>query len=346
MRRHIFFIAASACGVLVLPSAPVWAELTPAPPGQASGVAVQVGSLLDVSRTSASADPAGSSAQASVISVGGQPVANLGGTQKGDGETDGSLVDTGSSQPARVEVAPWHAAANSASGSRSSQASAAALRAQVPKVVRAQVLASESQASHRAEKSTGRAASDGADVTVLDGTHVVVLHSEVGSERRGHSYLAKVNGTEIGTDEQLGKSPLCALNAAGVLSVSCLTASGGTVGNITSGAAEVARVAPAVEAIQMLNPIAAITTAASSGIGEQPGIALPIPVPAPAPSAEMTRAASAAGPAVPGAQAALSPSTSGLPRTGTAATPFAGSALAALAFGILLRRIGVRFTRR
>lgn len=348
MRRYRLLIAASACAVAVLSSAPAWAEMTPAPPGQASGVAVQVGSLAGVSGTGATADPSGSSAQASAISVGGQPVANLGGTQKGDGQTGGALVDTGASLPARVEVAPWQASAASAPDSRSSQASAAALRAEVPKVVRAGVLTSESQASHRTEKSTGRAASNGADVTVLDTTHVTVLHSEVGSEDRGHSNLVAVNGAEIGTDEQLGKNPLCGLDTAGLVSVACLTASGGTVGAITTGAAEVARVTTGIDAAKTLSPIAAITTAASSGSGHPAPIVAPVPIPVPVPTIAATVGAEAVRGASGVAGTQTSPGTTirTLPRTGTDTDPMAGPALAALALGVVLRRIGVRITKQ
>ena len=124
------------------------------------------------------------------------------------------------------------------------------------------MLQSTSEASYTDEKSTGTATSDGVDFGLLEAVRIVLLHSEVATEGRGHSYLIGVNGMEIGTDDQLGKSPICGLNVPSVVALSCLTASGGLSGNVNRGAAEVAKAAPAVEAIAMLNPVAAITTAA------------------------------------------------------------------------------------
>lgn len=57
MRRHIVFAAAPACALLVFSPFIARADIsTPARPGKASAVAAQVGSLADISKTSAVAD--------------------------------------------------------------------------------------------------------------------------------------------------------------------------------------------------------------------------------------------------------------------------------------------------
>ena len=336
MRRSVLITAAAACALLLVsPLAANAAVSTPAPPGHASGVALQAGSLLDVSKTDATADSGSPTAQASVVRLQGQPLLHLGGTQKGDGEAGGALVDSGTSLPAHLEVAPWHAAASGSHGpARHALASAALARVTVPKVAGAAVLSSKSEASHTDEKSTGTAISDGATLGLLDAVRVVLLHSEVASEGRGHSYLVGVNDTQIGTDDQLGHSPLCALNAPSLLALSCLTASGGAAtpgtGGVTNAAAEVARVTPAASALSLLNPVAAISTASSSGLASA-APATPLPLVA---AAETSRTAN------PPASATVS--TTGhagqLPRTGTSPAPTLAAGVAALVAGLGLRR--------
>jgi hypothetical protein len=316
--------------------------MIPAPPGHASGVAAQVGSILDISKTGATADSGAPSAEASVLRLGGQPLLNLGGTQHGDGDTGGSLLDTGSSLPARLQVAPWHAAADGTRGpTRHARGTAALARADVQKLITVGVLTSDSEASYTDEKSTGRAVTDGVQLGILDAIRVVLLHSEVSSEGRGHSYLVGLNGTEIGTDDQLGKSPLCALNAPSLLSLSCLTATGGNgaAGGVTNAGAQVAQVTPAVAALSALNPVAAFTAAATSGTGQAPAVTAPAPLPVVA--AEATRADAAP------AEAAAAPVSSGaatLPRTGAAAASLAAGAFALLMLGFALRRFRLRPT--
>src|SRR5438552_661078 len=80
--------------------------------------------------------------------------------------------------------------------------SAALARADAEKLVNAGVLTSDWEASHTDEKSAGRAVTNGFELGVLDAIRVVLLHSEVSSEGRGHSYLVGLNGTEVGTDDQ------------------------------------------------------------------------------------------------------------------------------------------------
>ncbi|HEV3365271.1 MAG TPA: hypothetical protein VG795_14215 [Acidimicrobiia bacterium] len=333
MRRHILFAAAPACALLVFSPFSAKADVSvPAPPGKASAVAAQVGTLLDISKTSAVADQTTPTAEASVIRIAGQTLLGLGGSQKGDGEQGGSLLDTGASNPVRVEVAPWAAKVEGTAGpTRRSKAAAALARANVANVVKAAVLHSESEASWTDTKSTGSAFSNGVELSVLDAIDVVLLHSEVKTEGNGHSYLIGLNGTKIGTDDQLGKSPLCALTLPSLLSLSCLTASGGegtpAPGVAREAAAEVAKVDPTIGAISIIDPVGAFTTASSSGGGTAPVVTLPA-APTPFTAAEEARANVAPAAAAPAAA---------LPRTGAAVAGFVVSGLVALLGGALLR---------
>ncbi|MGH9009623.1 MAG: hypothetical protein ACRDYF_07215, partial [Acidimicrobiia bacterium] len=209
MRRQVLLVAAPACALFVFSPFAAKADVSvPAPPGRASAVAAQVGSLLDISKTSAVADQTTPTAEASVIRIGGQTLLGLGGSQKGDGQQNGALLDTGAGNPIRLEVAPWAAAVDGTAGpTRHSKAAAALARANVANVVKAAVLHSESEASWTDTKSTGSAFSNGVELSVANAISLVLLHSEVNTDGTGNSYLVGLNGTEIGTDSQLGNSP-------------------------------------------------------------------------------------------------------------------------------------------
>ncbi|HET9770990.1 MAG TPA: hypothetical protein VFS16_08895 [Acidimicrobiia bacterium] len=298
-------------------------------------MAVQVGSLLDISKTDAAATPEGGESRASVVRLGGEPLLGLGGTQKGDGETGGALLDTAEALPARVELAPWQAAAKTESNTRSSKASAALARARVEKVLNLKVLSSESEAVHTDAQSTGTAVSDGVDLSVLDAIRVVLLHSEVRSDGNGHSYLVGLNDTHIGTGEQLGA--VCALDVPNIAALSCLTAEGGAAaGPLTEASANVATVDPALEAVSALDPVAAFTASASAGAGEAVEDAAPVAAPPVVAAAESSRSADAP------ATATATSGPAALPRTGAALAGLSTSALTALALGAALRRFGRR----
>jgi hypothetical protein len=333
LRRSLLRVAPAAAVIFAVTPIAARADIVPAPPAQASGVAAQVGSLLDVSRTEATAGPGAPSAEASALRLAGQPVLDLGGSQTGDGQTGGSLVDTGASLPVRAQVAPWEAAAQGThSPTRHARGSAAAARVDAPTIAEADVLSSQSEATHTDQRSTGTAVSDAADVELLDALRLVLLHSEVTSDGQGHSYLVSVNGTEIGTDDQLRQSPLCALNAAGLADLSCLTASGGTgeSGGITGGA-QVAQLDPALEAIAAIDPVAVFTTTSSGATAQ--AVDSEQVSPATAVNIETGRAAAPA-------EAAQAAGT--LPRTGTAAAALAGVAIALVVFGLGLRCLRAR----
>jgi hypothetical protein len=268
-----------------------------------------------------------------VIRITEHPLFGLGGSQQGDGQTDGSLLDTQSSLPARVQVAPWKASASgSGSATRKANSSAAVARADVPDIAQAGVLTSDSEASHTDQRSGGTAVTEGFQLGILDAIRLVLLHSEVSSEGGGNSYLVGLNGTEIGTDEQLGASPLCALSAPGLLSLSCLSASGGdsgAAGGVGDAAAQVAEVTPALEVLGVIDPVAAFTASASSGTGQI----------AAAPEVTAIQGAEASRATSPTADASSSGlGSAALPRTGATVAWLVGLAAAILLVGLALRR--------
>ncbi|HKY76799.1 MAG TPA: hypothetical protein VJS45_11700, partial [Acidimicrobiia bacterium] len=297
MRRTILSAAAPAC--LLVGLTPVSATADVAPGASATATAARLSDQVAISDTSAKADGSNSEAKASVISVGGKPFpggtesgAGTGGSESGDGENKGALIDTVDKSPVRVQVAPWKARANGAekskTGKRSSSASAALATVEVPDHANVKLLTSDASAEHTDMQSTGKSTSDAADITVGD-VHLVLLHSEVDSNAKGDSYLVNLNGTKIGTREQLGE--LCALDLSGVAAVSCLTASGGTANGIASGTAEVL----GVQSQLPFNPASAFATTGTAGTGTEPSILESVA--AAVPATEAPRAAAAPQPA-------------------------------------------------
>jgi len=328
MRRPLFLAAATACMLLAVPLAAQAARPgLIAPPGGATATALSLVDLVEVSTTGAQATPDSSSAQATVVEVGGEPLLGLGGTQSGPGSSDGVLLDTGSALPANVQVAPWEASAASSADQRSSRGSAAAARAEVPAVAQVDVLESESQATHTDDKSTGAGISNGVDLSLLESLRIVLLHSEVSSEGNGNSYLVGLNDFEVGSGEQLGQ--ICSLAAHPLLSLSCLTATGGVAG----GTAEVARAA--TELLPPIELASAFAVETSGGAGES---VLPAPV-------TETASPAADAPRVLG-ETAVAPAAAGgtLPRTGAGPVLPALVAALAIGLGVALRRAGRRGT--
>jgi len=345
MRRHILSAAAPAC--LLIGLTPVAASADVAPPGSATATAARLSDQVEISRTAANADNSKADAQAAVISIGGQPALGTGGSQASEGENGGALVDTGAGQSPQVRVAPWKAKSSGAKSSkRTSSASSALARVDVPaqtspnpggpnpepaaaEPVRAGVLTSDASAEHTPERSTGSSTSNGVDVALGDNLRLVLLHSEVDSTAKGNSYLVNLNGTTIGTQEQLGQ--VCTLAVPNTVALTCLTASGGTANGITSGAAEVLGVQTA--AALPVNPATAFTTTGTAATGTTPPSILES-VASAIPAAEAPRAATAVPPTV-------SPEP-GLPRTGVAAASLGASGLAGLLTGLVLRLFGRR----
>jgi LPXTG-motif cell wall-anchored protein len=330
MRRPILTAAAPAC--LLLGLTPLSASADVAPPGSASAAAARVSDLVQISGTEAKADEKNSEAKASVITIAGQPVppgtasgGGVGGAESGEGENKGALIDTVDKSPVRVQVAPWEARATQkdAKGKRSSSASAALATVEVPDHAKVKLLTSDASAEHTDTKSTGSSTSDAADISVGPALHLVLLHSEVDSDAKGTSYLVGLNGSKIGTQEQLNE--LCSLDVAGVAALSCLKAAGGTANGITTGSAEVLGVSTTLG----LSPASAFATTGTLASGTAPSILESVASAVPA--TEAPRAAAA--PAAPAAE---------LPRTGAAAASLAASGLAALLMGRVLRLFGRR----
>lgn len=345
-RRHLLLTAVPACvTVLGLASAPAGASRlvpVPAPDATASGVAAQVGSLIDVSRTGATAGSGTASSEASVIRIAEEPLLGLGGTQQGDGQTGGALLDTQSSLPARVQLAPWAASASgTGTSTRQGRSSAAVARAAVPDVAQAGVLTSDSEATHTDQKSRGTAVTEGFQLGILDAIRLVLLHSEVSSEGGGSSYLVGLNGMEIGTDEQLGATPLCALAAPGLLSLSCLSASGGSGSAVTEAASQVAGITPALEALSVIDPVAAFTASATAGAGEPAAAGAPEAA-APAAGAPAATETETSRATAPDAVAGAVTGAGALPRTGATVASLVALAGALLLFGLALRRFRLR----
>jgi len=337
-RRHaVLFAIPTSVAVLWLACAPAGASRSipiPAPGASASAVAAQAGSILDVSRTGASADSSNASSDASVVRLLEEPVLGLGGSQQGDGQSGGSLVDTQSTLPAQVQVAPWAASATgSGTSTRHSRSSAAAARAAVPNMASAGVLTSDSQATHTDAASNGSAVTDGVQLGIMDAISLFLLHSEVSADGRGSSYLVGLNGIELGTDEQLGATPLCALTAPGVLSLSCLSATGGSsqAASVTDIASQVIGITPALDILSIIDPVSAFTSSATSGTGTTTILPDPI-VPQ---ETETSRATEPTAVATGG-------STSTLPRTGIAVASLTLIAAMMLLLGSALRRLRLR----
>lgn len=327
MRRTILSAAAPAC--LLIGLTPVAATADIAPPGSATAAAARVGDLVGISQSSANADQKKTDAQATALSVQGKAVPGTSGSQSGEGENHGALIDTGPQQAPRARVAPWKAKASGAKGSekRTSSASAALADVEIPDTVEVGVLTSEAAAEHTPMQSTGTSTSNAAEVTVGNSLRLVLLHSEVQSNAKGNSYLVGLNGTKIGTQEQLNE--VCTLDVTGVAALSCLTASGGTANGITTGAAEVL----GVETALGLNPASAFSTTGSMATGSPPSILESVAAAIPAAEAPRAAAATAAPAPAPAVE---------LPRTGVAAASLAASGLAGLLMGLVLRLFGRR----
>jgi len=208
-----------------------------APPGEASAVAVEVGEVLAVADTEASAGPSGNEATANALEIGGEPPSKeFGGTQQGPGQSSGALVDTGDDPNFSLQITPWSADVDQ----RSAVAKAALARLRFAGAVSVDLLQSESQATYDGNSSTGASSSDGAVANVGgdEGLTIVVLHSEASSAANtSGAYLLAINGNEIGSSKDADGA--CLIELPDLVRITCLTASGGTAGDPTGFEAEV-----------------------------------------------------------------------------------------------------------
>lgn len=233
--RRLLAVTAGAAA-LVLPVGIAGAQTaettTPAPAGSSEAVALNVLDLVVIGQTQAKADGSSGEANATALGVlGDDPLidGSTGGSQKGKGSSEGSLLDTGDTPVGRVMVTPWGVKVEDDGTTRSSESDAALLKLILINSGTASlnVLHTHSEASHTDQKSQGKTTSDGAKLNVggEGGVTVTVLHSETSSEADGNSsYLLGVNDSRVGTSDQGGS---CALSAPGVITLGCLQAEGG-----------------------------------------------------------------------------------------------------------------------
>jgi len=73
-------------------------------------------------------------------------------------------------------------------------------------VVKLGALTADSQADHQTGQSTALSTSDAVDLSLADIANIVLLHSEVGSSGKGHSYLVGLNGTRSGPTTSSGRA--------------------------------------------------------------------------------------------------------------------------------------------
>ena len=234
--RKLLSIAAGA-SALVLPIGVAGAQTaetttTPAPPGSSEAVALNVLDVAQVGHTKASAGQDSAEGSANALALGGDPVIDgtTGGSQKGAGTNEGSLLDTGDTPLGRVMVTPWSVTVDDDGSTRSSESDAALLKLILVDsgVASVNVLHTHSEANHTDQRSTGKTTSDGVRANVggeEDGVTVTVLHSETSSEADGNSsFLLGINDTKVGTSDSGGT---CVVNAPGVITLACLQAEGG-----------------------------------------------------------------------------------------------------------------------
>jgi hypothetical protein len=218
------------------------ADVAPTPPpGSAEAYALLIDPLLAIGHTKATA-AGSSSATANALEVGGKPLIDgtTGGTQTGAGSKHGALLDTGTTPLGQLQVTPWSAAVTSSDSGSTSDADAALLRLIVgdPSVLQAAVLQSHSHAQSDSSGSSSSSSSDGAVVNAGDGAlDVHVLHAESSSGSKGSSYLVDVNGNTIGSSDDANGN--CAVTVPGVISLSCLSATGGKAGTVSNTASSV-----------------------------------------------------------------------------------------------------------
>jgi len=220
-------------------------QTTPAPGGSAEAYALKLASILAISHTKANAGPGSASSTADPLELGGSnpPDPHFGGS---GGNNNGALFDTSPQAPAnqfRLAITPW-SNNNSASSSQSTSSAMAQILylslgdPSTSQSANLSVLQSKSDATWTPAQSTGSSSSDGAILNLGGGASkggltVDLLHADANSSGSQSSYLVSINGNEIGSSSQVNGA--CVINIPSLLSLSCVTATGGA----GSSAAEV-----------------------------------------------------------------------------------------------------------
>jgi len=269
MRFKAVAAASLTGGLLLAGAAPSWAQTTPAPPGSAEAVAVQVDDLAKVAHTKAEAKPeiGESSATGNVLEIGGSaPLAQLGSAQTGEGEKSNVLLELGDLQNTGVKVAPSAATVHKDGATNRSTARAALLRLVLinPGLLAIDVLQSFSEASYTSSQSRGSGSSDGAVATVA-GQKVTLLHAEGSTENGGKSFLIGINGTELVTNKDIGQTTKV-VDIPGILRLNAVTVEGGPGSNLVKASAVDAAVA---------NIPAVVTGVSAAGSAQPVAVAAP-----------------------------------------------------------------------
>lgn len=231
MNRNRLLVLLAAIPMALAPVAALAAEATAdtsdttTQESSSEGTAAEVGGIATVSGTSASTKDGGS-AQADVISLGGQTV--VGGGQEGEGSNAGNLVTTGENEQGHLTVAPWEADVDG-EGNSSSRAAVADGNLGGEEGVTVTLLESRSSA----QRDGSSAQSTGAYVN-LGGNEVRLLHAQTSSDGQGTSYLAELGGERIGTNEDFDGN--CAIPADPLANVNCLQAGAIADENLPEGA--------------------------------------------------------------------------------------------------------------
>jgi hypothetical protein len=221
---------------------------TAAPPGSAEATAVGVVGAIAIGHTKANAGPSSASATGNAVEVGGNAL--IGGTTGGDAsgnkQAHGALLDTGQTPLGMLMLTPWAASSSTTSDGSTASSDAALARLNVidPKTLAVNVFQSHSDASYsNTEGSKGSSSSDGATVDLGNGQLFIdLLHSEASSQNKGSSYIASINGNQIGTNNDANGQ--CVIDASPLLKLTCLSASGGAGTPLSSASVGTLEIAP------------------------------------------------------------------------------------------------------
>jgi hypothetical protein len=230
MRRSRIVVAAASGTLGIGLVAPLAAHADTAPPGSASGTGASLSlggqPVAAVSPTSASAGGGGTSASAYTVQVAGNNVTPAGSSQNGQpASSQGSALSTPAGSPVEAEVTPY--SASTSPGSATAQAAAAHAAAGGSSGVSADVLRSDSSASYDSSRSSGHSSTDGAVVNAggSGGLTLDLLHSQTDSTSGASAYVASLNGTQIGSSQDVGQ--ICSSLSNSLLRLACVVASGG-----------------------------------------------------------------------------------------------------------------------
>jgi hypothetical protein len=237
MIRHFRRAVVVVCGAaaLVLGGGTVAAAgVTPltgsAPASHGSASAVDLEALKTcISCTTSEAGTHRPQGRSSAIRLLGREIS--GGDSVSNASQKGALVALPVNPLLNVAIAHWRTfsgvdgeRSTSYSHSRAALVDLALLgETQRESLLTAALLESTSNATYTGAQSQGDAADNGADLTALHGTLVLILlHSETSSDGPGSSYLLSVNGNRLRTSGQTGNGGGIPVTIPGVLTLTLL----------------------------------------------------------------------------------------------------------------------------